>query len=171
MCYRRGVSLSSLPPSAVVLSLLTVLAALGVVTFERPVRAATSFVLATLGASALLHLTGAASVAGLLLWLLGAGTGLLLLTTMLLLNLSVEEAGRRRFSVTRTVALLVVAWLGAALVAVVTGVDRPPWSAPGASSSSLGVAVFEQWGVALSLTFCALAASCVAALLLVRRRA
>lgn len=153
------------------LSLLTVIAALGAVTFERPVRAAASFLLASLGAASLLHMAGAADVAGLLLWLMGAGVGLLLLTTILLLNLSAEEVGQRRFSVTRTVALVVISWFGAALFAVIADVPAAPFGTAAAPSSSLGALVFEEWGVALSLAFCALATSCVAALLLVRRRA
>lgn len=175
MCYRRAVSLSSLPGAALVLTLLVVLAALGAVTFERPARAAASFVMTTLAAAGLLHMSGAAEVAGVLLWLLGAGVGLLSLTTILLLNLSPEEAGRRRFSVTRAVALLVVAWLAAALFAVVSDAAASPWSLAGepaaVATGSLGVVLFERWGIALSLAFAALASSGVAALLLVRRRA
>lgn len=175
MCYRREVLLSSLPGSALVLSLLVVMAGAGAVFFERPARAAASFVLAALGSGALLHMSGAVEVAGLLLWLLGAGVGLLLLTTILLLNLTPEEAGRRRFSVTRTVALFVVAWLAAALFGVLSDVAPSPGTlsaAPAlAPTGALGVVVFEQWGIALALAFLALTSSCVAALLLVRRRA
>lgn len=163
--------LSSLPPSAVVLSVLTGVAALGAVTFERPVRASASFLLATLGAASLLHMAGAASVAGLVVWLMGAGVGLLLLTTILLLNLSAEEVGQRRFSATRAVALVVVAWLAAALFGVLGDAPASPWAAAAPPSSSLGAIVFAEWGIALSLAFCALSSSCIAALLLVRRRA
>lgn len=174
MCYRRAVLLSSLPASALLLSFLVVVTAVGAVTFERPARAAASFVLAALGSGALLHTSGAVEVAGMLLWLLGAGVGLLLLTTLLLLNLSPEEAGRRRFSVTRTVALFVVAWLAAALFAVLhDGVSSSPLAGEPAAlpTGALGVVVFERFGVALALAFAALASAGVAALLLVRRRA
>lgn len=167
--------LSSLPGSALLLSLLIVIAAVGAVTFETPARAAAGFVLAALGAGALLHMSGAVEAAGVLLWLLGAGVGLMLLTTILLLNLSPEEAGRRRFSVTRTVSLVVVAWLAAALFGLLSDLAASPWALstePGWSPSGrLGLVVFERWGIALALAFAALGASGVAALLLVRRRA
>lgn len=162
---------SSFPPSTVVLSLLTLVAATGAVTFERPVRAAAAFLLAVLGTASLLHMIGAVELAGLLLWLLGAGVGLLLLTTILLLNLSEEEVGRRRLSVTRTVALLVVAWLAAALFAVIVDLPAVSWAMAASPAAPLGAVVFEEWGVALSLAFAALSTSCVAALLIVRRRA
>lgn len=156
------------------LALLVVLAAMGAVTFETPARAAASFVLAALGTGALLHMSGAVEVAGILLWLVGAGVGLLLLTTILVLNLSPEEVGRRRFSVTRTIALFVVAWVAAAIFALQTEIASSPWALAPQSSfvegDALGVAVFERWGIGLALGFTALGASGVAALLLARRR-
>jgi NADH:ubiquinone oxidoreductase subunit 6 (subunit J) len=170
VCYRARVTSWDLF-SWFVLVPIAALASLGVVLFEQPVRAAGSFVLAVVTVSALVYAEGAPEAAGLLLWILGAGVGLLLLTTILLLGLTTEETGRRRFSVRRTLAVAALVWLGAALFGVLSeALPGAALRAAPAVTVGLATALLESWSLPLSLAFLALAVGVVASLVIVRRR-
>lgn len=169
MCYRARVSSSELF-SWMVLVPLASLASLGVALFEQPVRAAGAFLLAVAAVAALVYAQGAPGVAGLLLWVMAAGVGMLLLTAILILNLTVDETGRRRFSVRRSLAVAVLVWLGAALFGVLQDV-APAADAPArAVPVDLAGATLERWGMPLAIGLLALATSVVASLVIARRR-
>ena len=96
-----------------------------VVAFVVPVRSAIGLLGCIVAVAGMTYAAGAPEVAGLLLWVLGAGAGLVLLTTILLLNLTPEEVGSRRFSLRRTTSFVVTAWTAAAVFAIVLE-EAPP---------------------------------------------
>jgi NADH:ubiquinone oxidoreductase subunit 6 (subunit J) len=149
---------------------LAIASAAGVAGLVLPVRSALSLLVCVVTVSGLAYAAGAAEVAGLLLWVLGAGAGLLLLTTVLLLNLTRDEVGARRFSVRRTVALGALVWTGAASYALVIQDASAPITRELVASGAARAAL-DGWGVAMALAFLALATATIGALSMARRRA
>jgi NADH:ubiquinone oxidoreductase subunit 6 (subunit J) len=147
---------------------LTVLSAVAAVFFENPVRCGLALAVCLTSGAGAIWAAGAPLLAAILVWGIGVGAGTLLLTTILLLNLTVEEVGRRRLSARRTVVLLLGGYGGTALLALV-GSEAGPVPSPRAGA--LGSVLFDEHGVALALTFIALITAVAGALLLARRRA
>ena len=142
-----------------------------VVAFVVPVRSAIGLLGCIVAVAGMTYAAGAPEVAGLLLWVLGAGAGLVLLTTILLLNLTPEEVGSRRFSLRRTTSFVVTAWTAAAVFAIV--LEEAPPDRPGGSlpSGAVARAALDGHGIVMVLAFLALASALVGALLVARRRA
>jgi NADH:ubiquinone oxidoreductase subunit 6 (subunit J) len=150
---------------------IALLCAAGVVAFVAPVRSALSLLFCIVAVAGMAYAAGAPEVAGLVLWVLGAGAGLLLLTTILLLNLTPEEVGRRRLSVRRTAALGVLLWTAAGVVAMVLEETAGQSVGTRLSEGSAARAALEGQGVVVALAFLAFLAAIVGALLVARRRA
>lgn len=145
-------------------------AAFLVVVLDAPARSAGALVGAFVAAAAVVGALDIPFLAGAVL-LVGAGAvGLLVLVTVLLLNLTADERGARRVRLTPTVALFFVAYIGSALFGAVV-----PRAAELVEQAPLGQvevarAVFEDAALPLTVALTALAASVVAAFVLVRRR-
>lgn len=153
------------------LVVIALLSAAGVVALEAPVRSALALLLCVLAVGGLAWAGDAPEVAGLVLWVLGAGVGLLLLTTILLLNLTPDEVGGRRLSVRRSLSLVVLAWTGAGATAIV--LESAPVRAAQAAipRGTAARAALEDHGIVLALAFLSLVVAVVGALLVARRRA
>lgn len=147
-----------------------VLGALGVVGFARPSRAVACFLVTLLFVAAALLAVERPALAGLVLWLLGSGAGMLVLITTMLLGVTSEEAGARRFRVTGVLVLFLLAYVGAVVAGLITGRAPPTGERAPGGAEALARGLFEEHGAALAFAFVALAASVLAALLMVRRR-
>ena len=148
-----------------------VLAAVGVVALENPVRSTSALVTCFGAVAAALAALGAPVLPGVALWAGVGAVGLLLLVTVLLLNLSVDERGRRIVRLLPALTLPALAVVGAALFAVVweSAPRAPAWTLPDANAVAL--AVTDDLTLPIAVTLTALAFAIVAALVLVRRRA
>ncbi|MFZ9888045.1 MAG: hypothetical protein ACO3JL_11130 [Myxococcota bacterium] len=160
-----------LPPIALVMASIVITAALGAMLLEDPVHAVLCFLGMAVGAAGLLLSLGFPGTATGAMWIFGGGAGLLLLTTALLLNLAPEEVGRRRFGMLRVVALMLVAWLGSALLATpapasMRGAPASTGKMPTVAASSSLQADDQALLLALTSRF----SHAVGALMLVRRR-
>ena len=153
---------------------LSALSAVGAVAFQSPVRAAASFLVALVFIATLLLSLDRPAMAGLVLWVSGGGAGLVLLVTVLLLNLSPEEAGSRRFSLPRLLSLFIVGYLGTALVGVVSGASLPLVERPLGKRSldevALGASLFDSETALVGCAFLGLCAVMWVALVMARRR-
>lgn len=152
-----------------ILVALSALSGLGVIAFQNPVRSAASFLVTLVCAATLLLALERPALSGLVLWVAGGGAGLVLLVTILLLNLSADEAGARRFSLGRLLALLLVGYFGAALFGILSDAV-PKGPARRLDEGTLGIALFDDHGVALAIAFLGLATVVPAALVMARRK-
>lgn len=151
---------------------VVVVVALAAMLLESPVRGVLCFLGVATIASVLLMSLGFIGTATGTMWILGGGAGLLLLTTALLLNLAPDEVSGRRFGLIRVVALGLVTWLGAALVAA--PIADPSTSETTTTGDSHLEAASQQEiqspELALLLALTSLVGVAVGGLLLVRRR-
>ncbi len=154
------------------LGAVTILFAMGVVAFESAKRSTTCLLLTAAGAAVLVTANGAVETGAALFWL-ASSSSMLLLVTALLLNLTNDDIGRRRLSIRRTVACLVVAYFAAATAGMFFGPEAPRFAlAEGAKSrSSIGDALFGGGTLPLLLLALSLLALIPAALLLARKQA
>lgn len=146
------------------------ISAVGVVLAQNPVRSIASFLCAVLCAAVVLMLYGQTTLAGLWIWLAGGAVGLLLLFTVLLLNLSQEETGKRRMQVKGIVTLVVVVYFAAAFTGWLSIGPTSTTTAAWEPKQVLGESLFEHHFVPLILIFLSLASVAIAALSMVRRR-
>jgi len=150
---------------------IALLCAGSVVAFVAPVRSAIGLLACIVAVAGMTYAAGAPEVAGLVLWVLGAGAGLLLLTTILLLNLTPDEVGVRRLSLRRIVSFAVAAWSAAAVFAIVLEEAPTGTHSVVLPEGSVARAALDGHGIVMALAFLALGAAMVGALLVARRRA
>ena len=141
---------------------------LGLAVFSNPVRAVASVFISVSAAAALVTLQGAGTIGATMLWVLGAGAAMLLLLTALLLNLSDDETGERRYSVQATLLLLGVAYVAAEVLARLS--DLEPQYPDAGHSPSLPDGLFESHGVTFALVGLTLLCAAVSSLIIARRR-
>lgn len=152
------------------LAAVTVLFALGVVAFESAKRQATCLLLTCGGGGVLVLSQGAPETGAALFWL-GSSSAMLIFLCGLLLNQSAEDIGRRRLSVRRTVACLLVAYFGAATAGMFFAPNIPSGADVPAPVPLLADALFGGGAINLVLIALSLLALVPAALLLVRKQA
>lgn len=144
--------------------------ACGVVVAQNPVRSIAAFLCAVLCAAVVLILYGQTMLAGLWIWLAGGAVGLLLLFTVLLLNLTQEETGKRRIQVKGVLTLVFVTYFVAAFTGWLSMASAPTKVHPLQAESALGISLFEGHAVPLILVFLSLSSVAMAGLSMVRRR-
>jgi NADH:ubiquinone oxidoreductase subunit 6 (subunit J) len=155
--------------AVLVLAALTVsLAALAMV-LEQSVRAAACLIGAAVFAAGLAFLGGVGDLSVALITTTAAGTGLLLMMLSLLLSLTPDETGGRRFRFWPALHLLVLLWVisVAAKLAGPLGTDAMKPLAAGAATRVL----FEPLGLGLAFAGLALLASLLTLLVVARRSA
>jgi NADH:ubiquinone oxidoreductase subunit 6 (subunit J) len=145
-------------------------AALLVVVLDAPPRSAAALVGVFLAGAAVFGAIEAPFLAGVALLIGGGGVSLLLLATVLMLNLDVDERGRRRVRVGPTIALFVLAYVGAALFGVVLPAARDLAPPTPIAHAAVARAVFEDAAAPVAVASVGLAVALVSAFVLARRR-
>lgn len=158
-----------MPPWLLLASLaLAVVGALAVIGFESPSRAAGGLVTAVVGAAGALAALGVGLAPALVLWC-GGTIAIFLLTAVVLVNIDIEERGRRRMRVRPALLVPVLCLLWAVLaVPLVDSLSAPPLTPP--SAAEVTRAVVDELALPFSLTVAALAVAFITAVALVRRR-
>lgn len=166
---RRGLAVACAMPSGfLVASLLLALVGAGaLVAFESPIRAAGGLLTAFVGVAAASAALRAPIVPGFILWVGAGGSGILLLSAVLVLSVSADERGTRRYRLRPTLGILSAAALWAVLAGAV-----PPALDAGSPPSARAVAdaLATELAVPLAVALVALAASVIVTIGLVRRR-
>lgn len=147
---------------------LAVTGALAVVGFESPSRSAGGLITAVVGTAVALGALGVGLAPGFVLWC-GGPVALFLLTSVVLINIDVEERGRRRLRLKPALFIPVLCLLWVALASpLLDAVPEQPLPPPSAAEVTRAVA--EDLALPFTLALLALAASLVTAVALVRRR-
>lgn len=148
---------------------LAVVGALAVIGFESPSRSAGGLITAVVGTAGALGALGVGLAPGFILWC-GGAVALFLLTSVVLINIDVEERGHRRLRLKPALLIPVLAVLWVALTSpLIDAVPQEPRLPPAAAEVTRAIA--EDLALPFTLALVALAVSLVMAIALVRRRA
>ena len=147
---------------------LALVGGFAVVGFESPTRAAGGLLTAVVGCAGALGALGVGLAPGFVLWC-GGALALFLLTAVVLVNIDIEERGRRRLRIKPAlfVPVLLLLW-GALAMPLLGAVPQTPAAPPAAAAVSRAIA--EDLALPFTLALVALAVSLVMAIALVRRR-
>ena len=153
---------------------LVLCGAMAVLAFQAPVRAAGGLMTVAVGAVATLACLAIPLLPGVVLWCFVGGVGLLLLSVSLLLNLGVDERGKRGM---RFLKGLVVAPV-CVLFAAIAGIQLPTLQAttmsasapPPLTAAAISGVVSGEMAVATATALLALAATVLGARVIARRR-
>lgn len=155
--------------AVLVLAALTVSLALLAMALEQSVRAAACLIGAAVFGAGLAFVAGVGDLSVALITSTAAGTGLLLMMLALLLNLTPDETGGRRFRFWPALHLVALLWVlsVAAKVAGPLDIDAARPLAAGAAARLL----FEPLGLALAFAGLSLLATFLTLLVVARRSA
>ncbi len=152
------------------------LAAIAAISARRQVRSAVGFLLCVLFVASLSVHIGAPQLGWATLWFLGIGASLILFATLLLLNLSLDESGHRRFRFGPVVALMALAGFGGMFVGMVGGGSSPTAMTSSAmppatrSMPSFAISFFTEQAFSVAALFLCMLATMLTTLVMVRRR-